>query len=491
MHGAQIRIIVNNAGNAPMPRTVSAEELALIERLIAEHPEGIGISALERALTPHLPKVVNRRTLQRRLERLLTEKRITTEGESIALVYKCAPRVIPSKATGIRKFPDHAEAESDIPVSPEGSIIRDLVRQPLIQRIPVGYHRSFLEDYEPGVTFYLSASLRAQFHEMGRTPANERPAGTFARDILDRLLIDLSWASSRLEGNTYNRLDTQRLIEFGQAAAGKDLQETQMILNHKAAIEMLITEADQVGFNPFTFLNLHAILSENLLPDEDACGRLRRRPVAISGSVFHPLAMPQVLEDCFRLLLQKAAAIPDPFEQAFFMMVQLPYLQPFEDVNKRVSRLGANIPLIRNNLCPLSFVDVPEQSYVDGTLGVYELNQVDLLQDLFIWAYERSCQQYLAITQSMAEPDPLRIRYREALIQVVQAIVRGLLAPSPQNVQRLAKELVPAADLKAFKKMVLDALQRLHEGSVARYRLKLAEYQAWKPLRDCHVQISE
>ncbi|HID29317.1 MAG TPA: Fic family protein, partial [Desulfobacterales bacterium] len=339
--------------------------------------------------------------------------------------------------------------------------------------------RSLLEEYEPGVTFYLSESLRSQFHEMGRTPAGERPAGTYAREILNRLLIDLSWSSSRLEGNTYNRLDTENLIEFGQAAEGKGIQETQMILNHKSAIEMLIEEADQVGFNPFTFQNLHATLSENLLHDEDACGRLRRRPVDISGSVFHPLAMPQVLEDCFRMLLQKASAIPDPFEQAFFVMVQLPYLQPFEDVNKRVSRLGANIPLIQNNLCPLSFIDVPEQSYIDGTLGVYEFNQIDLLRDVFIWAYERSCQRYLAITQTMAEPDPLRIRYRETLIQAVQAIVRGRKLPSTRNILRLADELVSKNDQEVFVKMVLDALQRLHEGSVARYRLKLAEFQSW------------
>ena len=355
---------------------------------------------------------------------------------------------------------------------------RNLVRQPLMWRQPVGYQRSFLEAYEPGVTFYLSESLRADLHEMGRTPSNERPAGTYAREILHRLLIDLSWASSRLEGNTYNRLDTQKLIEFGQAAEGKDIRETQMILNHKAAIEMLVEEADQIGFNVFTFLNLHAILSENLLPDEGACGRLRRRPVDISGSVFHPLAMPQVLEDCFRLLLRKAADIPDPFEQAFFVMVQVPYLQPFEDVNKRVSRLGANIPLIRNNLCPLSFVDVPEQAYVDGTLGVYEFNQVDLLRDVFIWAYERSCQRYLAITQTLAEPDPLRIRYREALIQAVQAIVRGRKSPSARNIQQLTDGRVPKDDSAVFAQMVLDAVQHLHEGSVARYRLKLSEFQA-------------
>ncbi len=473
-----------------MSRIVPAEEFDLIEQVISDHPEGIGISALEKALSLHLPKTLNRRTLQRRLERLLADKRIATEGESIALVYKRAPSADITAEPLAEESSIEGAAEVYVPVSPEGGIIRDLVRQPLMRRKPVGYQRSFLEEYEPGVTFYLSESLRLQFHEIGRTSADERPAGTYARGILNRLLIDLSWASSRLEGNTYNRLDTQNLIEFGQAAEGKDIQETQMILNHKAAIEMLIEEADQIGFNPFTFRNLHAILSENLLHNEDACGRLRRRAVDISGSVFHPLAMPQVLEDCFRLLLQKASGIPDPFEKAFFVMVQLPYLQPFEDVNKRVSRLGANIPLIQNNLGPLSFIDVPEQAYIEGNLAVYEFNQIDLLRDVFSWAYERSCQRYLAITQTMAEPDPLRIRYREILILVVQAIVRNRKIPSAQNVLRLANELVPENDQEVFVKMVLEALQRIHEGSVARFRLKLSDFQAWKPIRNQQHQAA-
>ncbi|MFH2092538.1 MAG: Fic family protein [Pseudomonadota bacterium] len=453
-----------------MARVVPADELNLIEQVISQHPKGIGISGLEEALSGHLPRPLHRRTLQRRLEILVAEKRITKEGESIALVYKkCSVR---------------SDFDMYVPVSKDGSILRNLVQQPVMQRKPAGYHRSFLEDYEPNVSFYLSASLRGQFHEMGRTPVQEHPAGTYAREILNRLLIDLSWASSRLEGNTYSQLDTRNLIEFGQAAEGRDIRETQMILNHKAAIEMLIEKADQISFNSFTFLNLHAILSENLLPDERACGRLRRRPVGIHGSVFQPLAMPQVLEECFHLLLKKADSIQDPFEQAFFIMVQLPYLQPFEDVNKRVSRLGANIPLIRSNLCPLSFVDVPQQAYIDGTLAVYEFNQIDLLQDVFIWAYERSCQRYLAVTQTMAEPDPLRIRYREILILAVQEIVRGCLIPSVKNIEQQILEQIPEKDREAVIKILLEALLHLHEGSVARYRLKLSEFQFWKQAQD-------
>jgi Fic family protein len=112
--------------------------------------------------------------------------------------------------------------------------------------------------------------------------------------------------------------------------------------------------------------------------------------VGIGKSTFHPLELPQVIEECFNELLNTATAIQYPFEQAFFAMVQLPYLQPFDDVNKRVSRLSANIPFIKSNLSPLSFIDVPRSLYIDALLAVYELNKVDLLKDVFLWGANTS-----------------------------------------------------------------------------------------------------
>lgn len=138
--------------------------------------------------------------------------------------------------------------------------------------------------------------------------------------------------------------------------------------------------------------------------------------------------------------------------------------------------------MIKSNLCPLSFIDVPERAYVEGTLGVYELNQVDLLRDVFVWAYERSCQRYLAITQTMVEPDPLKIKYREALIHAVQVVVKGLLRPQPDVIAQVARDVVPAGDREAFIRMLSDALHQLHEGSVARYRLRRSEYLSWHAL---------
>lgn len=462
-----------------MPKKLLEDLNVKIQAEIAPHLEGVGIDNLHAALSD----IVSRRTLQRRLGELAEQKHIVTEGKGRGLRYRRAPRIIEMDIIEQVRATDEITLDVYVPVSPEGQQILDYVRQPIQHRKPVGYDRSILEAYRPNETSYLPPEIREHLRHIGRSPDGERPAGTYAHDILGRLLIDLSWASSRLEGNTYTRLDTQNLIEHGQAAKGKDRREAQMILNHKAAIELLVEQAEDIGFNAFTFFNLHALLSENLLADPGESGRLRRRIVEVSGTVFHPLGIPQQIDGYFRMILDKAGAIEDPFEQAFFIMVHIPYLQPFVDVNKRVSRLGVNIPLIRRNLCPLSFIDVPERAYVEGTLGVYELKQVGLLRDVFVWAYERSCQRYMAIRETVAEPDPVRLRHREALITVVSEIVRGQQSPDAAAVRALATPLVPREDRERIIEMALADLRNLHEGNVSRYRLRLSEYRTWRPMQ--------
>lgn len=454
-----------------MPKVVPTEALDAVLAAVAQHPLGIGVEALHAAI-PETP----RRTLQRRLADLVEAKRLAVEGQGRARRYRIATKpAIPAA--------DKPADESHIPLSPGGEEVRALTHRPLAARVPVAYNRTFLDGYTPNVTLYLAEPVRQRLHELGRSPVGDRPAGTYARHILNRLLVDLSWASSRLEGNTYTRLDTQNLIEFGMVAEGKDQLEAQMILNHKAAIEMLVENAGEIGFNAYTFCNLHALLSENLLPDPGASGRVRKIPVDITGTVYQPLAIPQQIEEYFRRILAKADAIADPFEQAFFIMVHIPYLQPFEDVNKRVSRLGANISLIRGNLAPLSFVDVSERAYLDAMLGVYELNRIELLADVFVWAYERSCRRYTVLKDSLPEPDPLRLRYRAELKEVVGDMIRKGKPIDPQSIRALAAPLVGAADLAAFVAMAANELHHLHEGSIARYGVRLSEFKDWKSRR--------
>jgi Fic family protein len=484
--------------------TITSDHLALLRRVIASPNlgnEGVSITEIEAAFAK-LQLDVSRRTLQRRLDTLLNSGEIEAFGGSRSVRYRLKSAVnrgLPTFATRpvVHHMVQQEPAKYDVtsaqkaaaqaidgapnptPLSVAGLEVRDYVRGPITARKPVGYNRAFLDSYRPNRDYYLSATQRENLNHLGRTASDTQPAGTYARDIFDRLLVDLSWASSRLEGNTYSRLDTQRLVEFGQAADGKDVKETLMVLNHKAAIEMLIENAADISFNRFTLLNLHAALSDNLVPDQLDVGRLRTRSVGITGTVFIPLDMPQQLNECFDLILQKAEQIADPFEQAFFSMVHLPYLQPFIDVNKRVSRLAANIPLIRENLCPLSFVDVPNQSYLDGILGVYELNRVELLRDVFMWAYERSCQRYMAIKQSIGDPDAFRMKYREAIQHVVRTVVQTQLRGTAEEIIAVAANRVAAADAEPFVEAVTVDLNYLYEGNVVRYRLRKSEWEAW------------
>ena len=460
-----------------MPKKLADDLADRLEAEIRGRPEGVAAGSLVQAFANE----ASARSLARLIKRLVGRERIRVQGKGRTTRYLPASSSRSGAAHGTLGLAGHAEGEVYVPISGESEALRQWVRRPITQRRPVGYDRAFLESYRPNETFYLNdADWRTRLREIGRTQFAERPAGTYARDIMNRLLIDLSWASSRLEGNTYTRLDTLNLIEHSREAEGKDRLETQMILNHKQAIEFLIEQAEDIGFNMFTFMNLHALLSENLLPDPAASGRLRQRIVEIGGTVYRPLGVPQQVEELFRLILEKACAILDPFEQAFFLMVHIPYLQPFEDVNKRVSRLAANISFIKGNLCPLSFVDVPERAYVEGTLAVYEHARVDLLRDVFTWAYERSCQQFKAIAGTLPEPDPFKLKYRAELIEAVGVLVRSGATLDSAAVGPLTAGLVPPVDLPRFDDLVLMELRNLHEGNIARYRLRLPEFRAWK-----------
>lgn len=422
-------------------------------------------------ITDQLDFSIERRTLQRRLRELKENDLVTVSGEGRATRYSLKQKQI--ETSELKK---HL-----IPLSPQGMEILDMISHPAAARAPVGYDRSFLENYRPNRDSYLTSKDREKLAEIGRTQGNNQPAGTYAKQILHRLLIDLSWNSSRLEGNTYSLLDTERLIHDGTAALDKSPKETQMILNHKDAIEYLVDASEEIGFNRHTILNLHALLSNNLLPDPAASGRLREFGVGITNSVFTPLGIPQLISEFFDLILEKANLIKDPFEQVFFVLVHFPYLQPFDDVNKRVSRLAANIPLNRHNLAPLTFMDVPEEYYIRGILGIYELTRIELFKDVFMWAYQRSALRYAAVRQSLGEPDVFRLQYRDKIQEVILNIILAVMTKD-QAIKRIKNEAehLPPDDQIKFIETVERELLSMHEGNYARYKIKLSEFKKWQ-----------
>lgn len=458
-----------------MANRVPEDALEELIDIVASHPGGIAAPGIAEELTDDVP----RRTLQYRLKQLVNNGQLQMEGSGRWARYHLAAS---DSSTATENDDQSSDYVDLITLSDKAKAVRDYVQKPVAGRKPVGYSRDFLDQYEPNVTFYLEEDDRGRLERLGKPQTATQPAGTYAKLILNRLLIDLAWNSSRLEGNTYSLLDTKRLIEFGEEATGRDHIEAQMILNHKDAIEFLVGSVDEIDFNSYTFLNLHALLSNNLLADPTAAGRLRYIAVGIEKSAFHPLEVPQLIDECFNTILSKAAAIDNPFEQAFFVMVHIPYLQPFDDVNKRVSRLAANIPLIRSNLAPFSFTDVPQRAYTEAILGVYELNDTALLKDVFLWAYERSAAQYAAVRQSLGEPDPFRLKYRAELRDTVAQIIRAKVPRRgvADEVSKLAEKAVAPEHRDSFAAVVEEELLSLHSGNFARYQVRPSEFSAWQ-----------
>src|SRR5471030_2388886 len=233
-----------------MPKKIAPTDYKKILDVVRQHPNGTSSEMIQSVLGE-----TARRTLQRRLNELVKQGRLTVEGRTRGALYRLPSEphaTVELTGDATKGEVGQASAEIYVPMSAEGSRLRDLVRRSVTLRTPVGYRRQFLLNYRPNDTWYLPTETRTRLHELGETPSAERPAGIYARDVLGRLLIDLSWASSKLEGNTYTRLDTQRLIEHGEVAVGKDARETQMILNHKRAIEFLVDGDEVVSFDIYT-----------------------------------------------------------------------------------------------------------------------------------------------------------------------------------------------------------------------------------------------
>lgn len=407
---------------------------------IAAHP-GSGRDAIRKGVA----RGVSETTLWRLLKRLVEEGRLEVSGKGRATGYRTAG----------------------------AAVVRAHLATPYNRRVPMRYRPGFLDAYVPGKTWYLSAADRARLLEAGRPLGGSLPAGTYARRILEQLLVDLSWASSRMEGNTYDILQTERLIRFGEEAAGKDRKEALMILNHKEAIQYVVDNLDGIGLRRPDLFAIHALLSDGLLADPAMSGRLRGMPVGISHSSYRPPDDAVMIAEEFDILLYKAAQITDPFEQSFFLLVHIPYLQAFADVNKRTSRVASNIPLLKSDLAPMSFITIDDSDYIDGLIGVYELNNVALLREVYLDAYLASAEKYRVLRAEVESPEKAALAYRDVVRAAVRRSVLEFKGFRRNAILAMVAEAgVPEEDREGVVAYVRDQLAGLHEGNVIRYRLK-------------------
>ncbi len=252
-----------------------------------------------------------------------------------------------------------------------------------------------------------------------------------------------------------------------------------MILNHKEAIQYVVDHLAEITISSVDIRNIHALLAGGLLIDPAMAGRLRRLPAGIGASSYQPLNDQYRIEEEFGILIAKADAIEDPFEQSFFLLVHIPYLQAFEDINKRTSRIASNIPLLKADLAPMSFLTMNDRDNIDGLIGVYELNNVSLLRDAYVDAYMASAQNYKALRAEVEAPDKAALAYREFVREVVRRAVLEWKGYRANDVMAMAAEAgIPEADRQSVIDYTRQEFNGLHEGNLIRYRLRPADLEA-------------
>jgi Fic family protein len=153
-----------------------------------------------------------------------------------------------------------------------------------------------------------------------------------------------------------------------------------MILNHKDAIAFIVENADlfrsKISFS--TVEELHKIIGRNLgIP-----AGVRKKIVKISASNYTPPATPQLLRENADRILCVIDRFADPIVRSLLALSLIPYLQIFEDGNKRTGRMLANAILISAIGRGFSLRKVSARELALAYLAFYEFNSLKRLSDI-------------------------------------------------------------------------------------------------------------
>ena len=207
----------------------------------------------------------------------------------------------------------------------------------------------------------------------------------------ERITIELSWKSSKLEGNTYTLLDTEALIKEHKEAEGHDKKEAVMILNHKKALDYILGSKEKFKtLSLRTIEDVHRLLVEGLEMNHG----IRARAVGITSTAYRPLDNKHQITEALEKAVAAINAAEDAWSKALLSLLLIAYIQPFEDGNKRTSRLLANACLLSHHACPMSFRSIDETEYKKAIILFYERNNASLMKKLLLEQWKFSVSNY-------------------------------------------------------------------------------------------------
>lgn len=198
---------------------------------------------------------------------------------------------------------------------------------------------------------------------------------------LERFVIELSWKSSKIEGNTYTLLETESLLKEQKEAFGKTKEEAIMILNHKTAFDEILRNKDDFkNISISQISQLHNILIKDL----NVTGGIRKQAVGITGTTYQPLDNEHQIKEVFEKTIAIIDKTKNPFEKALIAQFMIAYIQPYTDGNKRTARMLTNAILLAHDSYPLSYRSVDEDEFKKALILLYEQGSIYSIKQLFI-----------------------------------------------------------------------------------------------------------
>lgn len=215
------------------------------------------------------------------------------------------------------------------------------------------------------------------------------------RNIQEALLIEWTYNSNSIEGNTLNLRETQLVLQEGITIKGKSLREHFEAKNHEHAINYLFTllKSDYV-LTSKDILSLHGLVLRSI--EDEFAGRLRNAGVRISGANFVP---PNALKvsDLLDQLVEYVNANPlglNPIELATVFHHRFVHIHPFFDGNGRTVRLVMNLLLMRHGFPPAIILANDRKKYY-AALNMANKGNYAKLMLLMAQSLERTTNIYL------------------------------------------------------------------------------------------------
>jgi len=311
---------------------------------------------------------VSKITINRDIKKLLQMGLIAFEGKARATLYRLSPHYRIIQSIDIEKYFQNKTDERQIKDHFDFTIF------PIIRNIFTPEDQESLEkldrQYQINLKRLSPVSLKKEY---------------------ERLIIELSWKSSEIEGNTYTLLETEALIKNKKKATGHKKEEATMILNHKIAFDYI-----RNNLNKFKKISLRKIENvHQLLTQELGIKKgLRATPVGVVGTRYKPLDNIHQIQEAIEKMIAVVNNETNLFSKAIIFMALMAYIQPFEDGNKRTSRLVGNAILMAHNSCPLSYRSVNEIEYKKAVILFYEQGNISYFKKLFIEQFEFAVKNY-------------------------------------------------------------------------------------------------